>query len=148
MSTTLTTTSSLGGSRDTPIPFRDFRLFEREAKILSSFNDDHPNIVRLVGMCAEQKHGILLLEFVEGGDLSSLLHDEPLNRDVESWRVRLSMALDIATGMDYLFSLSPPVHHLDLKPKNILINKRVPGEYQCKASGCTDSCGISGELFF
>ena len=94
-------------------------------------------------MCAEQKHGILLLEFVEGGgDLSSL------NRDVESWRVRLSMALDIATGMDYLFSLSPPVHHLHLKPKNILINKRVPGEYQCKASGSTDSCGIFGELFF
>ena len=127
---------------------RDFRQFEREAKILSSFKDDHPNIVRLVGVCTEQKRGILLLEFVEGGDLHSLLHDDPQNRDVESWRVRLSMALDIATGMDYLYSLSPPVHHLDLKPKNILVNKGIPGEYQCKASGCTDSCSIAGELSF
>ncbi|XP_065827055.1 uncharacterized protein [Oscarella lobularis] len=114
------------------LPDKDFRQFEREAKILSSFKDDHPNIVRLVGVCTEQKRGILLLEFVEGGDLHSLLHDDPQNRDVESWRVRLSMALDIATGMDYLYSLSPPVHHLDLKPKNILVNKGIPGEYQCK----------------
>jgi len=55
--------------------------FEREAMILSEF--DHPNIVKLYGVCAVGKPMCLLFEFMGRGDLSnylrSLLHITPLH---------------------------------------------------------------------
>jgi receptor tyrosine kinase len=45
--------------------------FEREACILAEF--DHPNIVKLLAVCAIGKPMCLLFEFMARGDLSSYL---------------------------------------------------------------------------
>ena len=45
--------------------------FEREASILSEF--DHPNIVKLLGVCAIGRPMCLLFEYMARGDLSSYL---------------------------------------------------------------------------
>jgi len=47
------------------------RDFEREASLLAGF--DHPNIVRLLGVCAIGKPMCLLFEFMSRGDLSTYL---------------------------------------------------------------------------
>ncbi len=47
------------------------RDFEREASLLAEF--DHPNIVRLLGVCALGRPMCLLFEFMARGDLSSYL---------------------------------------------------------------------------
>jgi hypothetical protein len=57
--------------------------FEREAMILSEF--DHPNIVRLYGVCALGKPMCLLFEFMSRGDLSNYLRsNSPSNYVVRS----------------------------------------------------------------
>ncbi|CAL4093925.1 unnamed protein product, partial [Meganyctiphanes norvegica] len=45
--------------------------FEREACTLAEF--DHPNIVRLLGVCALGRPMCLLFEFMERGDLNEFL---------------------------------------------------------------------------
>ncbi len=45
--------------------------FEREASFLAEF--DHPNIVKLLGVCAIGRPMCLLFEFMARGDLSSYL---------------------------------------------------------------------------
>eukprot|EP00090_Calanus_glacialis_P001913 TRINITY_DN11429_c0_g1_i1.p1 TRINITY_DN11429_c0_g1~~TRINITY_DN11429_c0_g1_i1.p1 ORF type:complete len:925 (-),score=149.21 TRINITY_DN11429_c0_g1_i1:197-2971(-) len=57
--------------------------FEREAMILSEF--DHPNIVKLYGVCAVGKPMCLLFEFMARGDLSNYLRsNSPSNYVVRS----------------------------------------------------------------
>eukprot|EP00092_Neocalanus_flemingeri_P007963 GFUD01008591.1.p1 GENE.GFUD01008591.1~~GFUD01008591.1.p1 ORF type:complete len:925 (+),score=155.82 GFUD01008591.1:42-2816(+) len=57
--------------------------FEREALILSEF--DHPNIVKLYGVCAVGKPMCLLFEFMARGDLSNYLRsNSPSNYVVRS----------------------------------------------------------------
>merc|ERR1719330_316144 len=57
--------------------------FEREALILSEF--DHPNIVRLFGVCALGKPMCLLFEFMARGDLANYLRvNSPSNYVVRS----------------------------------------------------------------
>ena len=52
------------------------------------------------------------------GDLHSWLMDasRPLN-----WPLRLRIAMDIAQGMLFLHSSTPPIVHRDLKTPNILV---------------------------
>ena len=45
--------------------------FEREASLLAEF--DHPNIVKLLGVCAIGKPMCLLFEYMAKGDLSTYL---------------------------------------------------------------------------
>ncbi len=49
------------------------------------------------------------------------------------WRVRLSMALDAAKGMNYLHTSDPPVIHRDLKSPNLLVDKH----WRVKVGGLT-----------
>ena len=57
--------------------------FEREALILSEF--DHPNIVKLFGVCALGKPMCLLFEFMGRGDLANYLRvNSPSNYVVRS----------------------------------------------------------------
>ena len=51
--------------------------FEKEATLLSEF--DHPNIVKLLGVCAVGKPMCLLFEFMARGDLSSYLRSSTPN---------------------------------------------------------------------
>ena len=51
--------------------------FEKEATLLAEF--DHPNIVKLLGVCAVGKPMCLLFEFMARGDLSSYLRSSTPN---------------------------------------------------------------------
>lgn len=69
----------------------------------------------------------MVLEFVDGGNLFDLLHPEeggkpPLNPSDLPWSTRLNIALDIASGLEYLQSITPPIVHRDFRSPNIFVS--------------------------
>ena len=86
--------------------------FEREAKVLASLN--HPGIATIHGL--EQAHGLrfLVLELVEGEDLSvRLARGQPPIEEALAWAIQLAEALEVAHEQGII--------HRDLKPANVMI---------------------------
>ncbi|KAK7400443.1 hypothetical protein VNO78_11651 [Psophocarpus tetragonolobus] len=82
----------------------------------------HKNLVDLMGYVAESGKHMLLYIYMSNGSLSSHLYDK--NHEPLSWDLRLSIALDVARGLEYLhFGASPPVVHRDIKSGNILLDQ-------------------------
>jgi serine/threonine protein kinase len=91
--------------------------FEREANTLALLS--HPAIPHIVDYFGDHDHIYLVMEFVEGEDLESLIDNspEPLDPDlVTSW------AMQICDVLDYLHNHDPPFIFRDLKPSNIMVN--------------------------
>ncbi|XP_022102861.1 dual specificity testis-specific protein kinase 2-like [Acanthaster planci] len=82
----------------------------------------HPNIIKLLGVCVHEANIHALIEYMNGGSLSNILLDETLHL---SWMVRMGVAKDIASGMSYLHMHS--VIHRDLTSMNCLIKKASNG---------------------
>jgi hypothetical protein len=80
----------------------------READIAARLN--HPNIVDLVGVAADQECFCLAYDYCEGGSLLGLLSDS------RRYYEYLPIALDVANGMAYCHSRN--IVHRDLKPSN------------------------------
>jgi len=86
-------------------------------------NMSHKNIVTLVAICSQPL--CMILEFCNNGNLYDWIrHDShkittPLSD--EDFIVRENFALDIAKGMAYLHSTTPPIIHRDLKSPNVLL---------------------------
>lgn len=92
------------------------RHFEREAKLLAQLS--HPNLPRVTDYFIEDGRCYLIMEFIEGETLDSLLRRSPGKalplREVLSWGVQL------ADVLSYLHMQEPPVIFRDLKPANIM----------------------------
>ncbi|KAK6152330.1 hypothetical protein DH2020_014965 [Rehmannia glutinosa] len=69
-------------------------------------------------------HGERFKEFMRGrGSLYRLLHKRGA-REVLDEKRRLSMAYDVANGMNYLHNHNPPIVHRDLKSPNLLVDEK------------------------
>lgn len=100
------------------------KLFCNEILILSSI--DHPNLVKLHGYCSDPRGLLLVYDYVPNGTLADHLHGSKSSRRKGSltWPVRLDMALQIATAIEYLhFSVTPPIVHRDVTSSNIFVEK-------------------------
>lgn len=114
--------------------------FYREASVLARL--DHPNLPKVSDYFTEGEHDFLVMDFVPGEDLKSLMDKArkvgkqlPVE-DVLRW------ALQLADALDYLHRQQPPVIHRDIKPSNLkltpsgliklvdfgLVKQMVPGE--------------------
>lgn len=60
----------------------------------------------------------MIMEFIPNGDLFHFLHKSTTNL---SWRMTLKICLDIAKGLHYMHSISPPIIHRDIRSPNILV---------------------------
>ncbi|XP_015265874.1 PREDICTED: tyrosine-protein kinase Fes/Fps [Gekko japonicus] len=90
--------------------------FLQEARILKQY--DHPNIVRLIGVCT-QKHPIyIVMELVQGGDFLSFLRNEGAQLRVKEL---LRMMQNAAAGMEYLAGKG--CIHRDLAARNCLVTE-------------------------
>lgn len=69
----------------------------------------HPNLVRLLGVCDEGEHRMCVTEYMHRGSLRTRLDDTTMPL---SWHERLQAALDTARGLSYLHEhCMPPVVH-------------------------------------
>uniref|UniRef100_A0A804RCS2 Protein kinase domain-containing protein n=1 Tax=Zea mays TaxID=4577 RepID=A0A804RCS2_MAIZE len=94
--------------------------FQNEVLLLGRLH--HRNLVNLVGYCADKGQHMLLYAYMPNGSLASHLYGEdsaPLK-----WDLRVSIALDVARGLEYLHDGAvPPVVHRDIKSPNILLDQ-------------------------
>jgi serine/threonine-protein kinase TNNI3K len=97
--------------------------FLAEAKMTAIM--DHPHIVSFVGVAWDSLSDVcVVLEFMDGGDLRSLLSSyEEKRRPVGFDRQKVTIALHVCHALAYLHSLRPPVIHRDLKSRNVLLNR-------------------------
>nr|KYP35942.1 Putative serine/threonine-protein kinase-like protein CCR3 [Cajanus cajan] len=99
--------------------------FESELAFLSRLH--HKHLVRLVGFCEEKDERLLVYEYMKNGALYDHLHDKK-NVDksssvLNSWRMRIKIALDASRGIEYLHNYAvPSIIHRDIKSSNILID--------------------------
>nr|XP_021511595.1 tyrosine-protein kinase Fer [Meriones unguiculatus]XP_021511596.1 tyrosine-protein kinase Fer [Meriones unguiculatus]XP_021511597.1 tyrosine-protein kinase Fer [Meriones unguiculatus]XP_021511598.1 tyrosine-protein kinase Fer [Meriones unguiculatus]XP_021511599.1 tyrosine-protein kinase Fer [Meriones unguiculatus] len=73
--------------------------FLQEAKILKQY--DHPNIVKLIGVCTQRQPVYIIMELVPGGDFLSFLRKR---KDELKLKQLVKFSLDVASGMLYLES--------------------------------------------
>lgn len=94
--------------------------FEREANILATLS--HPAIPKIFDCFSEGSRSYLVLEFIEGQDLESLLQRTASflpEGQVIPW------AIQICDVLSYIHSHKPnPIIFRDLKPSNIMLNNR------------------------
>ncbi|GMF35943.1 unnamed protein product [Phytophthora fragariaefolia] len=97
--------------------------FLAEAKMTATMN--HPHIVSFIGVAWDSLSDLcVLLEFMDGGDLRSLLDTYlATNHPVGIDRQKATIALHVCHALTYLHSLPSPVIHRDLKSRNILLNR-------------------------
>ncbi|KAH9627409.1 hypothetical protein KSS87_012059 [Heliosperma pusillum] len=104
--------------------------FQAEIAVLSKVR--HRHLVSLFGYATEGKERLLVYEFLPQGALSKhLFHWKSMKTEPLSWKKRLSIALDVARGMEYLHTLAQQSFiHRDLKSSNILLDE----EFRAKVS--------------
>ncbi|XP_027401277.1 tyrosine-protein kinase Fer isoform X3 [Bos indicus] len=73
--------------------------FLQEAKILKQY--DHPNIVKLIGVCTQRQPIYIIMELVPGGDFLTFLRKR---KDDIKLKQLVKFSLDVASGMAYLES--------------------------------------------
>ncbi|XP_052172673.1 serine/threonine-protein kinase CTR1-like [Diospyros lotus] len=95
--------------------------FLREVTIMKRLR--HPNIVLFMGAVTQPPNLSIVTEYLSRGSLFRLLH-KPGAREALDERRRLSMAYDVAKGMNYLHKRHPPIVHRDLKSPNLLVDKK------------------------
>ncbi|XP_076912197.1 putative serine/threonine-protein kinase-like protein CCR3 [Bidens hawaiensis] len=99
--------------------------FDSELAFLSRLN--HKHLVRLVGYCQERDERLLVYDYMKNGALFDHLHNE-INTEkssslINSWKMRIKIALDAARGIEYLHNYAvPPIIHRDIKSSNILLD--------------------------
>ncbi|CAI5472909.1 unnamed protein product [Closterium sp. Yama58-4] len=98
------------------------REFLVEVLMLSLLH--HPNLVNLIGYCADGDQRLLVYEFMPRGALEDHLHDLPEGRASLEWSKRMRVAAGAAKGLEYLHEeASPPVIYRDFKSSNILLDE-------------------------
>ncbi|KAK4407330.1 putative serine/threonine-protein kinase PBL26 [Sesamum angolense] len=123
------------------------REFLVEVLMLSLLH--HPNLVNLIGYCADGEQRLLVYEYMPLGSLEDHLLEQwlpenfenykpdflrfpkeleildiPLGQTPLAWSIRMKIALHAAKGLEYLHDkASPPVIYRDLKSSNILLDR-------------------------
>lgn len=98
------------------------REFLVEVLMLSLLH--HPNLVNLIGYCADGDQRLLVYEYMPLGSLEDHLHDLPPDRKQLDWNTRMKIAAGAAKGLEYLHDkANPPVIYRDLKCSNILLGE-------------------------
>ncbi|KAJ9542014.1 hypothetical protein OSB04_028520 [Centaurea solstitialis] len=111
------------------IPNRVHGLKEWQAKVnlLDKFN--HPNLVKLLGYCWEDKEFLLVYEYMEKGSLEN--HLFRIGKKVLPWDTRIKIAIEAAQGLVFLHATGMITIYKDIISSDILLDK----DFNAKLSG-------------
>ncbi|KAJ6673147.1 RECEPTOR PROTEIN KINASE TMK1-RELATED [Salix viminalis] len=95
--------------------------FQAEIAVLTKVR--HRHLVALLGSCINGNERLLVYEYMPQGNLAQHLFEwQELGYPPLTWKQRVTIALDVARGVEYLHSLAQQSFiHRDLKPSNILL---------------------------
>jgi serine/threonine-protein kinase len=88
---------------------------EREANILK--NVDHPVLPRIVDIINQEGVIYVVMDFIEGTTISDRLKKE----GAQPQETVIEWGLQLASALDYLHNMNPPVIYRDMKPSNVMI---------------------------
>ncbi len=96
-----------------------------ESKVIDQLlkHGDHPNIVKLMDVHLEGDAPWLMYEYVEGGDLTDLIHQWSALPPGDRHQKALAALQELAAAIGHFHRLDPVIVHRDLKPANILRDK-------------------------
>ncbi|XP_068424467.1 mitogen-activated protein kinase kinase kinase 21 [Clinocottus analis] len=95
---------------------------KQEAKLFSMLQ--HPNIIKLEGVCLEEPNLCLVMEYARGGTLNRALTGRRIPP-----HILVNWAVQIARGMLYLHKEAVvPIIHRDLKSSNILLLETIEND--------------------
>lgn len=98
------------------------REFLVEVLMLSLLH--HPNLVSLIGYCADGDQRLLVYEYLSLGSLEDHLYDLPPDKEPLDWNTRMKIAAGAARGLEHLHDkANPPVIYRDFKSSNILLDE-------------------------
>ncbi|XP_010023612.2 receptor-like kinase TMK4 [Eucalyptus grandis] len=95
--------------------------FQAEISVLTKVR--HRHLVALLGYCINGDERLLVYEYMPQGTLTQHLFEwQEKGYAPLTWKQRVTIALDVARGVEYLHSLAQQSFiHRDLKPSNILL---------------------------
>ncbi|CAN4082191.1 unnamed protein product [Withania somnifera] len=96
--------------------------FLAEVQTIGSIH--HVNLVRLIGVCAEKEHKLLVYDLMSNGSLDRWIFGATSTQFTLDWQIRRRIIHDIAKGLSYLHEeCMQRIVHLDVKPQNILLDE-------------------------
>ncbi|KAK1303723.1 Protein STRUBBELIG-RECEPTOR FAMILY 3 [Acorus calamus] len=96
----------------------------------------HPNVVELVGYCAEHEQRLLVHKYFSDKTLNDVLHSRDEFEMNLSWVARVKVALGAAKALEYLHEgCQPPVIHRNFESGTVLINDEL--------AVCVSDCGLA-----
>ncbi|XP_021908137.1 probable serine/threonine-protein kinase PIX13 isoform X2 [Carica papaya] len=97
-----------------------FQEWQSEVNFLGRLS--HPNLVKLLGYCWEDKELLLVYEFMPKGSLENHLFRRNPAIEPLSWEIRLKIAIGAARGLAFLHTSEKQVIYRDFKASNILLD--------------------------
>lgn len=91
--------------------------FKREATTLATL--DHPNLPKVSDYFSSSGRHYLVMDYVTGQDLLTLLKTRPTGKPGLPWEHVLEWAEQLCSALHYLHTQNPPILHRDIKPANI-----------------------------
>ncbi|KAJ3029284.1 UNVERIFIED_CONTAM: hypothetical protein HDU68_012601 [Siphonaria sp. JEL0065] len=94
------------------------RAIRREAEALRFLK--HPTLSTIVGVSLQTPNVAYISEFISTKNLHSVIYDAEVEMDVDQV---MTYAREIVSGLKYLHQQKPPVYHLNLNSKNVMITE-------------------------
>lgn len=120
---------------------------EREANILK--NVDHAVLPRIVDIINQNGTIYVVMDFIEGTSISDRLKKE----GSQPQELVIEWGLQLASALDYLHNMNPPVIYRDMKPSNVMIKPEggvklidfgTAKEYEIENNADTTALGTRG----
>mmetsp|Transcript_2578 Transcript_2578/g.3718 ORF Transcript_2578/g.3718 Transcript_2578/m.3718 type:complete len:1461 (+) Transcript_2578:162-4544(+) len=100
----------------------------------------HPNIISVKDVISQHGMCFLVLPWANAGSLIQFLTSPPLpyRKDGVPHIIRLQLARHVCDGLAHLHAQDPPIFHLGIQPKNVLLFPGPDGGYSSPLAKLTD----------